>query len=345
LKAHGREALFALALTAASILVAERLALADGRSRVLVLGPSERDPIVVRLRRELGLLGLEVELLTPGGDDPHELAESAKARHAVAAAAVRPSPPGIVLWIDPALHPSTVAGAEVRVDDESTGAAEPRLLALRAVEILRERLLPVAASPPPAPEDAPAASPTGAAPAVPTKALRIQGAPSVFIGPAVVASPGNLGAMASVWLGARWAPIRRMDLELVALLPTVAATASAAEGSMTFRAGALAAGVSAKLTEPASDLFVDAGAGLGLLVAGYEGQARPPWQSAGGVRATMLPYAHASLGYWVAARVALRADVLMGFALPQPVLTIAGHRVAAFGEPAAVFSAGIEVRP
>jgi hypothetical protein len=324
---------------------------AEGPARVLVLGPSEKDPMVERLKRELALLGLRVEVLTPGGDDPRELAESARARHADAALAIRPSPPGIVLWIDPVRSPT--ASAEIQVDEQSAGSAEPRLLVLRAVEILRERLLP----PPPAPNvaappasplpspDAPSPPPAPLPPTVAREAASQPRIPSAFLGPAIVASPGNLGAMPEVWLGARWAPLRRMDLELLALVPTTAVSASGPEGSMTFRAGAVAAGVAAKLVAPTSDLFVDAGAGFGVMLAGFEGQARPPLVSAGGVRATMLPYAHASVGYWVASRIAVRGDLLTGFALPEPVLTIAGQKVAAFGEPLAAFSASVELRP
>jgi hypothetical protein len=59
----------------------------------------------------------------------------------------------------------------------------------------------------------------------------------------------------------------------------------------------------------------------------------------------MLPYAHFGAGYWLVPRLALRTDVMIGFALPEPVLWIAGQRVAVFGEPAAIFAASVEVRP
>jgi hypothetical protein len=114
---------------------------------------------------------------------------------------------------------------------------------------------------------------------------------------------------------------------------------------MTLRVGAVAAGAALRITEPAASLFVTAGAGLGAMVAGFEGQARAPWEPAGGLRASMLPYAHAAAGYWLLPRLALRADVMVGFALPEPVLIIAGQRVATFGEPATLVAAGIEVRP
>ncbi len=150
--------------------------------------------------------------------------------------------------------------------------------------------------------------------------------------------------MPDVWLGARWAPASRVDLELLALVPTLAASVSAPEGSMTLRAGGLGAGAAVKLIEPSARVFATAGAGLGVLITAFSGQARAPWLSASGVRGSMLPFVHAGAGYWLAPRVALRADLVTGFALPEPVLTIAGRAVATFGEPLVLLAAGIEVR-
>jgi hypothetical protein len=342
------------------LLFSSSTALADGGARVVLLGPSERDPTVVRLRRELELLGLEVDFVPDAGAPRRPLADVARERHAPAALAVESSPPAVLLWTEPSRAPDAAPGQEMRLDQ---GAAEPRMLVLRAVELVRERLLP---APPPTDAGPEAARPAGVAeapasptsstsaattgpavvpPAVATSELARARGPSMFAGPAVLASPGGVAATPHVWLGARWAPLARLDLELLAFLPTTAATVTAPEGSMSLRAGALAAGMAVRLTEPASTLFVTAGAGLGVILTAFEGEARAPWQSASGLRAGMLPYLRAGGGYWLVPWLALRADVMTGFALPQPTLSIAGKRVAVFGEPTAVFAAGLEVRP
>jgi hypothetical protein len=281
----------------------------------------------------------------------------------------------VVFWIDPARHPDAAAGSQTWVDEAAAGSSDPRMLVVRAVEILRGHLLPVAAAPhplheagaaPPRPVDASsAASAPAAPPAAPTPAeagapadadapkpphpravLPDGRGPSFFLGPAVLASlPGGVGATPQVWTGARWAPVTRIDLELLAFAPTIPARVSAPEGSSTLRAGALGAGGGLRLLDPASSVFATAGAGLGAMLIAFDGQAQPPWKSAGGVRVTMLPYTHFGAGYWLVPRFALRADVMIGFALPEPVLWIAGHRVAVFGEPAAIFAASVEVRP
>jgi hypothetical protein len=335
-------------------------ALAEGPARVVLIGPSESDPTVVRLRRELNIVGIDVELVVATGEGHRDLGDVAREHHAPAVVAWEPSPPGIVLWIDPARAPQGDAGTEIRVDE-----SEQRMLVLRAVEILRERLLPApvpapssdaappapdasaSSPPPPSPTVSAAPAPAPTATAVPSSSPPPPShrGPSAFAAPALLASPGGVGATPHVWLGARWAPLNRVDLELAGYVPTTAATVPAADGSMSLRVGAVVAGAGLKLTEPAGNLFVTAGAGLGAMVAGFEGQARPPREAAGGVRASMLPYVHALAGYWLLPRLALRADVMVGFALPEPVLIIAGQRVAYFGEPATLLAAGIEVRP
>jgi apolipoprotein N-acyltransferase len=139
--------------------------------------------------------------------------------------------------------------------------------------------------------------------------------------------------------------VPRVDLELIGLVPTTGATVTAPEGSMTVRAGALGAGAAVRLGDPAVGLFAAAGAGLGALLTAFDGQAMAPWKGAGGLRASLFPYAHVAGGYWIGPQLALRADVMAGFALPEPVLSIAGKRVGFFAEPAVSLAASIEVRP
>jgi hypothetical protein len=328
-------------------------ALARDVARVLVLGPSPDDPTVVRIRQELQILALDVEV-APAPSSP-DLAAAARDHGATAVIVVEPSPPAIVVWIDPARHPDP-AGPEVRIDEDAATAADPRIAALRAVELLRERLLPAPPPPPPAPPADAGPPPEASAPPPPPPpppprrdqrppAPRETHDPSMFLGAAVLAGPGGVGATPHVWLGARFTPTRPIDLELTAFLPTTAATVASADGSMSVRAGGLSAGVGVRLTDPASRPFALAGLGIGAMIAGFTGQAQAPWKGASGMRPSMIPDVHAAAGYWVASHLAIRADVRAAFALPEPVLLIAGSRVASFGEPAVLVAAGLEVRP
>ncbi|APR87555.1 Flagellar hook-length control protein FliK [Minicystis rosea] len=335
-----RAPLLGLVSSLSALLVIGSIALADGGTSVVLLGPSADHPLVVRLRRELELVGIEVTLVI--GAEHRDLARTAHDHHAAAAVAVEASPPAVVLWTDPAQHPTSDRGAEIRVE---SGAGDPQLLALRAVETLRERLLPA----PPPEARASAAPPASAAPTTPPPTspppLSSEGrGPSAFVGGAVLASPGGVSVTPHVWLGLRWAPVERVDLELIGFLPTTAATVSASEGSMHLRAGAVGAGATARFGDPRG-LFAAAGAGFGALVSAYGGEAEAPWRAVSGVRASLFPYAHAAAGVWLARHFALRADLLCGFALPQPVLVIANRHLATFGDPTVVIAAGLEVRP
>lgn len=363
------------ALSAAAMaLLLGSMALADSAPRVVLVGPSEKDATVVRIRQELQILGLEVEFVAASalhGD----LAATARAHGASAAAQVQPRPPAVVIWTDPERFPDVGADPELRVDEVFAGTAEPGLLALSAVELLRGRFLPVSApasvgqgagaaeaspevdaapkvtaptppattlsarpAPSPGPHDAPRPAPSGAPPG------RARG-PSAFVGPALFVSPGGLAATPSVWLGARWAPMGRVDLELVGFAPTTAATVSALEGSVDLRVGVLGAGASVRLVEPTADVFASAGLGLGAFLSLFAGEARRPWLAAQGSRWTALPYARASAGYWFAQHLALRGDVMLGASLPRPVIRIAGREIASYGEPAVFLAVGLEVRP
>jgi hypothetical protein len=338
---------------------------------MILMGPSERDPTVERIREELQILGITVAFIRAPAGSP-DLAAVAREHGVPAAAIVEPSPLVIRIWTDPARFPSDGSGPELRIDEGLTGSAEPALLALRAVEVLRGRLIPVSArllpspeagaldaadgstldggrgdgepSPPVASADAGATPAPPARPVPPAADSRWRG-PSAFVGPAVLASPGGVTATPHVWLGARWAPAGRLDLELLAFLPTIAATVSAPEGSARLRIGGAGAGLGLRLTDPMANVFASAGLGLGAMLSVFQGEARPPRVAMDGSRWSALPYARVGAGYWIIPNLALRGDVMAGVAAPEPVLRVAGRRVATFGEPAVVFAAAIEVRP
>lgn len=336
------------------------IAFASG-PRVLVLG-SPTDPTVVRMRQELGVLGFDVEV-APRGASGSDLAALARARGAAAAAHVIVSPPSVALWFDPATAQGEAgAPAELTVDAELAGSADPALLALRAVELVRGRLLPVGAPAGGAEHDAgpvrtgePAASaaaaPTTPAPPAPRPATRPRRAPvaprapSAFLSPSLVVSPGGLPAQPDLLLGGRFRLLRRLDLEALALAPTVGTHAATTAGDATVRPAALALGGAFELTDPAGPLFVDAGLGAGAALLFFSGDAAPPLAGSSGARAAALAYAHLAAGYALAPRVGLRLDVLAALVRPEPVLRIAGVEVGSFGAPLVSVGLGVEVRP
>jgi hypothetical protein len=322
------------------------MALASGETHVLLIGRSEQDPTVTRIEQELRILGLEVEFI-PASKSRGSLADNARRRGATAAAEVQTDPPAVLLWTDPIRFPDVGGGPELRVDAGSTGTAEPGLLALRAVELLHGRVLPVpaqAAAPldggtPDAAVTTPSPAPADAGPAPP------QPSPfSAFAGPAILVS-SDVDPSLHVWIGARLNVATRIDLELAGALPTMAAAVSGVTGTAGARIGTLGLAAKYRFTEPASPLFASAGLGLGAFLSVVSGDASRASNAALGSRSAAFPYLGVGAGYWFANHVALRGDALLGVALPAPVVQVKGKEVASFGTPTVLFAAALEVRP
>jgi hypothetical protein len=339
-----------------------------GDLRVLIVGPSPAHPTVVRVRQELLLLGLDVEIASPGADG--DLAALASDRDAAAVARVQESPPEIVLWVD-AAH-SGGAPALTRVSESVTGSPDAGLLALRAVELLRGRLIPVAAPKADAsatPTASPSATATLAVPTAPASAA--PGAPAasptapgtsreppfgpgpglrptrarIHVGPAIVVSPGGVPVAPGLRVGGGWRVLPHLELEGLALVPLTPGTVSAAEGQMDLRMLAFGVGASAAFLAPSSPFALHAGGGIGVAGLFFEGNAQAPWLSASGSRWAVMPHLGAGAAYRFTSVLALRADALASFVLPEAVLVIAGNEVASFGLPAMTVSLSLEVHP
>ena len=356
-----RRAAAALVAAAAALLAIAQVHAAD--LRVVLIGPSNDDPTVARVRQELTLLGLEVEVVAPApGTD---LAELARSHGAAAAARVEASPPEIVLWVDEA-H-SAGLPQESRVSESVKSGADPGLLALRAIELLRGRLVPVSASPSAAASSATepssvassSAAPSGTVAAAPPTARpqtpRAPRAPAqeerppsrfgLHVGPAIAASPGGVPVSPSLRAGVAWRLVGPIEVGGVVMIPLAGGTVAAAEGQMDLRVIAIGAGASARWVDPLPRLSLHAGLGAGAAGFLFDGRAVPPWVSASGDRWSALPFVEAGASYRFTPVFAVRADVLAALALPQPVLVIAGREVASFGAPAVFASLAVEVHP
>ncbi|MFS8068530.1 MAG: hypothetical protein ACMG6S_19395 [Byssovorax sp.] len=342
------------------------MALAQGGTHVLLIGRSENDPTVTRIEQELRILGLEVEFI-PANKSRGSLADKARLRGATAAAEVQTDPPAILLWTDPIRFPDVGGGPELRVDAGSAGTAEPGLLALRAVELLHGRILPVPAQPAATRDGgtrddaavAPSPATTGAgatdagatdADATAPEQPRPTTVPpppspfSAFVGPAILAT-SSVDPTLHVWVGARVSVAARLDLELAGAIPTTATALAGVTGTADARIGTLGLAANFRFTEPASPLFASAGVGFGALFSVVSGDASKAANAALGSRSAALPYVRAGAGYWLGKHLALRGDALLGTALPAPAVQVKGKEVASFGTPTIIFAAALELRP
>jgi hypothetical protein len=347
-----RHAAAALVIAAAALLAISSLHAAG--LRVVLIGPSADDPTVARVRQELVLLGLDVEVVTPApGAD---LAVFARERDAAAAARVETSPPEIVLWVDEA-H-SAGLPQESRISEPAQGSVDPGLLALRAVELLRGRLLPVPASPssstaapsaPPPPSSTVAPAPSSARPdarpAPPPRRSEPRSRLSLHTGPALAVSPGGVPPMPALRVGAAWRVVAPIEIDALIMIPLAPGTVGAAEGLIDLRVIAFGAGAAARWADVLPGLSLHAGAGAGAAGFLFQGHAAPPWLSASGDRWSALPFVAAGAGYHFTPVVAARLDLLAALALPPPVLVIAAREVASFGAPAVFASLSVEVHP
>lgn len=343
----------AIALLVPAILLVGSLVLAD-RPRVVILGPSLAHPIVTRVRDELAVLGFDVRVEV-AADRSADLSAIARRSSAAAAARVGSTPQAIELWVDPGTAGAPATAETLR---EPT---DPALLALRAVELLRARLLPVpqieplpdTPRSPPAPADAaaPVATPdAGAAappapihdPPPPTKRV---GPIALLVGPALLLSPGGVPAALHVRLGAEWDPLPRIGVEAMAFVPVTTSASSGPEGSVDLRVLDLGGGVRGTLTDPLADLTVALGLGLSAMLLIFDGHGTAPFVSQSGSRWAASPYVAAGAAYRFHPRLAVRLDIVGSLVRPEPVLRVAGRDVASFGQPAVFSSLALEVRP
>ncbi len=331
--------------------------------RVLLIGPSATHATVVRVKQELSLLGIEVEVQVGGAS--LDLAAAAREHDAAAVARVEDAPPEIVLWVDAAHSNGTPQTS--RVSESLAGQAEPGLLALRAVELLRGRLLPVPAATPDggAPSSAvptatasaaplasvavSASSAPGASGSAPPARTAIPHAPAargeIHLGPAVLASPGGVPVAPALRLGGGIRVAPRIEIDALVILPLTGATVSGTGGQIDLRVLAFGAGADVYFLHPDSLLTLHAGAGMGGAGLFYEGHAEAPRMATSGSRWTALPYLQAGAGYRFTRILGVRADLLFGIARPEPVLRIGGERVASFGTPLFLGSLALEVHP
>jgi hypothetical protein len=338
--------------------------------RVLVVRAQARDVVAARIRDELQTLGVRVEEASSGAGD---LGAIARARGVAAALRVSSTAPRTVeLWVDPSRDRGSGAAVtrleENVYEDGDTASA----LALRAVELVRGRLLEVehhapAASAAPAPSAAPSALPPAeptprppppppAEPA-PARSDRITSEPkrppapggrhrvALSIGPAVIASPGGgLSASGDVAASVRWTLLGRFAADVTALVPVVPATISSAAGSARISAGLVGLGAWADLIDPERPLTTGLGLGVAAGLLGYAGEASSGGMSArSGLAAFAMPYAKWGLGWRAFPPLTVAGEMLVGVARPRPVVVLEEASRGAFGNPMLAFGLSLQL--
>ncbi|WP_437529062.1 hypothetical protein WME79_47005 [Sorangium sp. So ce726] len=351
-------------MTARALAAAATLALALGARpslaepvRVLLIPPGAADPVTARLLDELVALGLIVEV---EGGTQADLPALARARSARAALRVDRARRAVEIW--DAGSPSVVR-VEAHPGEPGGEAAG---LALRAVELLRGRLIevpspraaaPAAAAPAaaalpaaaPVPAASSAAASTRAAPRIPSeapapgasRASRADATPDrrapigLHAGPSLVLQPGSaMSPEGAAMGGARWRLTDRIDGEILAVVPLVPATVDSPTGRARLSTVVVGADASIGLLAPQLPIFMRAGAGAGAGFLTYDGQASTgDVRGRAGITPYALPFVRWDIGWNFHPVLTLRAHALSGIAAPRPVIRLSGRSDVPFGRP------------
>lgn len=306
--------------------------------------------VTARLRAELGVMALETSIIDVPDDAPvlgPDLLARLDRVGASAAIEIAIDEQRIDVWVaDGATGKTLTRRFDLALDPDQ---AEPRTLAIAAVELLRASRLEFARESPSS--DTPTPIPTG------EQATETERPPqdehpedparpprgAVSLAPMVGGGPGGLGATTHIELAGRWAPLDRFALRLSVWLPSLGNSVSNAQGRARVFVGMAFIEPQLRLPGGARWFHPELGLGLGAAITGIDGAANPPFRSNASVLAGFASHAHAGLGFQLAPRVWARLDGYVGVILPQPVVVFVDQVVAGYGLPFATGSLGLEI--
>jgi hypothetical protein len=297
-------------------------------------------PLAARLRAELLHLGFVVDEHDEG-DPMQRVRELPRDQRADAVLRIETVGPSIELWLPSPSNDGSMA-SEVVTIASIEGAHDD--IVVRAIEVLRARLLErgitvlpraTRAAPPPPSAAAPRAlSPT---PAVATEASPNLGETRpaklwLGVGGSGVLSPGApfTGAV-TLELGASVLPILRLALS--GSLPVAVRTVANLEGSS--KIGETLLGASLMLQRPPRAWPVEpyAGAGVAALWVRAEGSAQDPYAGHSVQLFAWCPFVRGGARLLLSRWLALQLDFLAGWAEPHLEVTVVDRQIATVGKP------------
>ncbi len=312
---------------------------AAGTPRVALLELAPGDPLTGRIEAELRAVGFQVtRAAIPPGLPIDQVVDDELARGARAAVVADGHRTDV--WIAAAGTSGVGLHQALEVDEASGAGSDPQsVLALRTLEFVRislgqvpARVTPVVEAPPPEPPAAPPPRADG---------QRLPAAIGVSSG--VLAATGGVGPFVVVGATLRVPLVRRLGLELCGYAPLNESPQSDPSGTArtnVWLAGGgifLASGVQRRLSGEV---------GAGALAAIVTSVGDPTGPNAGGTdhAAGVALYGRAAGRLRLGHAWGLRLDVMSGGAVVRPVISLAGHDVAAWGRLFVAGLAGGELR-
>jgi hypothetical protein len=317
------------------VCLALRPALADDAQAILVVRVAGDERIVSRARAELVALGYNVVVMSAAGGVPEPLKSLASARQAHAALRSTPSNTGIELWVG---DPSTGRTAFEEVVALETTERNDQLLALRATEVVRARLIESLISPRPREQSIERDVPPEPAPVLDSHNRHVL--LSLEAGAGYLEHQQRLDGGFHGTFALRTSPHRSFALSAFLVLPLEKARLAGESGDATVDARIVGIGLEyVPVQQPFRAAF---GGGAGLASIGFEGEAEPPLEARTGSIATAILSAHVAATVDVGWRVRLRPALMVAWSVPRVVVRIAGQEEAAWGQPLFLGTIGLE---
>lgn len=292
----------------------------------VVLAPSGQDTLLQRLHEELGVLQIDVDTMDTGTSS-EQLRTRQRDADADAAVLVGEDD-NVWIWIG-----DEAEGQELR-------EADPALLALATVEVLRGRLtdVPDALTPPEEAAPEPGESDPSNAASHASQLEPEPDAPSVMLrlGPGVLFGAGDLPPQLMFDIGAAFRLTSGLYFELSATPSIPGAEVGQSE---VFTLWSAAVGLEAGWIwlDPADAFTVLTGAGVRALVVTYDDDKKLE------ARAAVMPYLHVAARHRLTGPLGARIDATLGFGLPEIELKLKGGERPTFGIPASTISIGVDL--
>ena len=201
---------------------------------------------------------------------------------------------------------------------------DPRIVALRAVELLRACLREAER---PVPQ-----KPKRAAPAPPLPVYQAPPLVDLALGGALLASPGGLDSFPALEASALLWPLERWGLGIAAFWPLGEQTLTAAEGSAEVSVALLGGGLSHRVFL-SSHWQLQAGVWMGAALLRTDGAASAPFGGQSDLASAFALHGSLALAYSLSDVFFLQAALRLGALLPQAEVRFAERTAAHWGSP------------